>query len=205
MDRAAALARLNRRMLEHFSARSVGALRAALPLRLALPHLEPFLARNLEKEIRKDALVVACARDALASGTVPGAGEARALLAAARGIDREFFSSVARFPVRFEVPYGRIEPLRLRRIELGLALSARILGAWAARRRLRDDLPRAELARQLRAILGLYCEETAALSGGVRIPALLAPLRERLARALLGLMRETADRMAQDIAMHKRR
>jgi hypothetical protein len=205
MDRAAALARLNRRMLERFSAGTIDALRAALPMRLALPHLEPFLARNLEKEARKDALVVRCARDALATGAPPAAGAASTLLAAARDIDREFLASVARFPVRIEVPYGRIEPLRLRRIQLGLALSWRILHAWQAGRRLRDAIPGSELARQLREILRLYCEETAALSHGVRMPALLAPLRERVARLLLQTMQQAAERLAQDIAAQKRR
>ncbi len=205
MDGAAALARLNRRLLERFSARSVGALRAALPLRVALPYLEPFLARNLEKEARKDALVIACARAAVAAGRTPDAAEARALLARARDIDREFFANVARMPLRFDIPYGRIEPLRLKRIELGLALSCRILRAWSAPRRLREELPRAELAREVGAILSLYCEETAALSRGVRLPALLGPVRERLAGALLRLMRETARGLAQDIAAQKRR
>jgi len=53
-------------------------LRAALPLRLALPALEPFLAENVAKEVRKDALVIRRAGEALA----PGA--AREILAAAR-------------------------------------------------------------------------------------------------------------------------
>ncbi len=205
MDRAAALVRLNRRILERFSARTVGALRGALPMRIALPHLEPFLAANLEKEIRKDAMVVACVRDAAAAGGRPGPDAARAMLAAARDIDRDFFARVAQFPVRFDVPYGRIEPLRLQRIELGLALAGRILAIWGRGRRVRDELPRDELARQVREILRLYCEETAALSHGVRIPALLGPLRDRLSATLLRLMQEAADRMARDIAAQKRR
>jgi len=205
MDRAAALARLNRRMLERFSAGTVDSLRAALPMRVALPHLEPFLARNLEKETRKDALVVSCARDALAAGGPPAADAARTLLAAARGIDRDFLASVANFPVRIQVPYERIEPLRLRRIQLGLALAWRMLSAWQAGRRVRDDIPRAELARQLREILFLYCEETAALSHGVRMPALLAPLRDRLNALLLRQMRQAAERLTADIAAQKPR
>jgi hypothetical protein len=205
MDRAAALVRLNRRVLEQFSARTVAALRAALPMRLALPHLEPFLARNLEKEIRKDAMVIGCARDALAAGQPPGPQAARTLLAAARDVDREFFESVARLPVRFDVPYARLEPLRLRRIERGLALAGRILGAWRAGQRVREVLPRAELAREVRGLLALYCEETAALSDGVRLPALLAPVRAALTDRLLRLMREAGDGVARDIAAQKSR
>ncbi len=204
MDRAAALARLNRRLLEQFSGRTVGALRAVLPMRIALPHLEPFLARNLEKEASKDALVVRCAGDALARGSPPSADAASKLLGAARDIDREFLGRVADFPVRIHVPYARIEPLRLRRIQRGLALAWRILNAWQARRHLRDEIPRAELARELREMLFLYCEETAALSYGVRVPALLAPLRERLNGLLLRHMRQAAERLTADIAAQKR-
>lgn len=205
MDRAAALVRLNRRVLERFSARTVAALRGVLPMRVALPHLEPFLVRNLEKEIRKDAMVVACARDALAAGVPPAPEAARALLAAAREVDRAFFAGVERFPVRFDVPYARIEPLRQRRIELGLALAGSILGAWGQGRRVRDVLPRDELGRKVKDILALYCEESAALSAGVRLPALLDPLRDRLADTLLRLMRDAAERTARDIAAQKPR
>ena len=203
MDRAAALARLNRRMLEQFSARTAGALRGALPLRLALPHLEPFLARNLEKEVRKDASVIRCAAEALATGRLPAAGAARDLLGAAREIDRQFLATIGRFPVRIEIPYERVEPVRLRRIERGLALSSRILGAWRAGSRVREAIPRAELERQLGELLQLYCAETAALSRALRLPGVLAPLRERFAQHLLRVMGDTAARLAQDIASHK--
>ena len=205
MDRAAALARLNRRLLERFSARTVAAMREVLPVRLALPFLEPFLARNLEKEIRKDALVVQCARDALAAGVPPDGSASQRLLAAARDIDRAFLASVSRLPVRIEISYDRIEPLRLRRIGLALALSYRILDAWRRGLRLRDELPRAALAEAMREIFGLYCEETVALSEGVRIPALLAPLRGRLAATLLSEMRRAASGVVQDIAAQKPR
>ena len=43
MERLAVLTELDRRMLEAFSLRTTEKLRAALPLRIALPHLESFL------------------------------------------------------------------------------------------------------------------------------------------------------------------
>lgn len=205
MDRAVALVRLNRRLLEGFSARSLEGLRGAMPFGVALPELEGFLARNLEKEIRKDALVIGCVRDALAGGAPPGPDAIPALLAAARDIDRAFFESVEGFPVRFAVPYGRIEPLRRRRIERGFALAGGILSAWGGGQRVRDRMTRAQLAHELRTILHLYCEESAALSEGVRLPALLGPLRDRLAERLLRLMRAAADRVSGDIAAQKTR
>ena len=200
MDRAAALARLNRRMLEAFSARTIGALRATLPMRLALPRLEQILRHNLEKEVRKDALVIRRAAEALVAGGPPGPETARLLLDPARQIDREFVGQLGRFPLRLEIPYARIEPLRLRRIAHGLEFAYRILDAWNTGRRLRDALPRAELERRLLEILNLYCEETVALADMARLPGPLAPLGERLASGLLGIMTAAARDLASDIA-----
>ena len=200
MDRAAALARLNRRMLEAFSARTVGALRASLPIRLALPSLEQILQRNLDKEIRKDALVIRRAAEALAAGTPPGPDAARQLLDPARQIDREFVARLGGFPLRLDIPYARIEPLRLRRMARGLDLAYQILDAWRQGRRLRDAFTCAELERGLLEILTLYCEETVALGDTARLPGPLAPVGARLASSLLGVMTRTARDLARDIA-----
>ncbi len=200
MDRAAALARLNRRMLEAFSARTVDALRASLPLRLALPRLEQILQQNLEKEIRKDALVIRRAGEALAAGAAPGPEAARQLLEPARQIDREFVARLGRFPLRLEIPYARIEPLRLRRIGHGLDLAFRILDAWRRKRRLRDAFSPAELERRLLEILALYCEETVALADTARLPGPLALVGERVASRLLQVMTAAAGDLACDIA-----
>jgi hypothetical protein len=199
MDRAAALARLNRRMLEAFSARTVGALRASLPLRLALPRLERILKQNLDKEIRKDALVIRRAGEALAAGAPPGADAARQLLDSARQIDREFIARIGGFPFHLEIPYARIEPLRLRRIACSLDFACRILGAWRRRGRLRDAFSPEELERRLLEILTLYCEETVALADTARLPGPLAPVGERLAAALLGVMTAASRGLARDI------
>jgi len=166
-------------------------LRAALPLRLALPALEPFLAENVAKEVRKDALVIRRA------GEAPAPGTAREILAAARAIDREFLSRVGAFPVRIEIPYERIEPLRLRRIELGLDTARRILEAWRQGRRLRAAFAHGELERRLFEMLQLYAEETQALSYAVRLPGLLAPLRERVAQRLRDAMARAARTLVQ--------
>ncbi len=66
MLRAKTLARFNGRILKVYSQRTATAIRAALPLRLALPHLEPVLALNVEKEIEKDALVILRAGEQMA-------------------------------------------------------------------------------------------------------------------------------------------
>jgi hypothetical protein len=178
----------------------VGCLRAGLALRLAAAALEPFLAENVAKEVRKDALVIRAAAEGLAAGAPPGAAKARELLAAARAIDREFLERVSAFPVRIAIAYERVEPLRMRRIELGLALAWRILAAWQGRRRMREAFAPGELERSLREMLELYARETRALSHSVRMPALLALGRERLADSLHRAMCEAAAELAREAA-----
>lgn len=200
MDRVAALAALDRRMLEEFSRRTTGRLREALPLRVVLPHLGNFLAQNVEKEIRKDALVIRRAADGLASGAPPGSAAAREILDATRKIDREFLQRVHPFPVRIEIPYERIAPLRLERIRRGLDLAYRVLDAWRRGRKLRDTFAREEYERRLLGLLELYAQETHALSHSVRLPALLAPLQSLLAERLQEIMSEAGARLARDLA-----
>jgi hypothetical protein len=155
-------------------------------LRLALPVLEPFLEENVAKEVRKDALVIRHA------GAPQADGAAREILAAAREIDQQFLARIGGLPVRIEIPYHRIEPLRLRRIELGLETARRILEAWRHGRRVRASFAAGELERMVFEMLRLYAEETQALSHSVRLPALLEPLRERLAQRLREAMSNAA-------------
>jgi hypothetical protein len=169
-------------------------------LRLALPAIEPVLAENVAKEVRKDALVIRAAAQCLASGSPPGAKDAERLLAGARAIDREFLERAAGLPVRLDVPYASIEPLRRQRIERGLELAYRILAAWRDGRRLRDALPVQGLEQSLREMLALYCEETAALGRGVQTSGPISALRVRAAGALRATMGEVARQLAHEAA-----
>ena len=172
-----------------------------LPLRLALPALEPFLAENVAKEVRKDALVIRRAAEALAAGAPPAPDAARELLGAARDIDREFLERAGAFPVRIDIRYDGIEPLRLRRMALGLDTAYRILDAWQRRRRLRETFAPEEIEHRLLEMLRLYADETQALSHGVRLPRLLAPVRERIARRLQDAMTRAAKSLARAAAV----
>ena len=194
-------------MLEAFSRRTIARLRSALPLRIALPRLEPFLARNLEKEIRKDAVIIRQAAAAVATGAPPEADAGREVLAAMKSIDREFLHQVRRFPVRIDVPYARIDPLRLQRIEQGLEIAFRVLHAWRGGHKLRSAFAKAELEARLLAMFELYARETQALAWCVRLPLPLEPLRERLARALLEAMSEAARSLTREaaVAIHRNR
>ncbi|HEY7658610.1 MAG TPA: hypothetical protein VH881_17240 [Burkholderiales bacterium] len=203
MDRARALAILNGRMLAAYSRRTIESLHAALPLRLALHHLEPLLARNVEKEIRKDALAIGCAAESLARGVPPGREAVQQLLEATRPIDRAFLDGLTGFPVRIDVNYDEIAPIRTQRMERLLEAAYRILAAWRTEGRLRRALhavfPRPDLERLLREMLRLYALETRALGRSVRLPALLMPVSERAAERLFSVMNEVGARLAAEV------
>jgi hypothetical protein len=204
VDAARVLAAANGRILRAYSRRTIEALRAALPLRLALPHLEPTLALNVGKEVRKDAEVIFRAAAVVAAGRTPGQGELQQLYEASKQIDREFLEHSKAFPVGIVVRYDEIAPVRLARIELLLGAAWRILEAFqregGMRTALRASFSQVDLERLLRELLRLYAEETRLLSHAVRLPKLLVPAREKIARKLLHTMGEVGARLAGDLA-----
>lgn len=203
MNRAQALAKLNGRILCAYSARTVAALREVLPLRLVLPGLEPVLALNVEKEVRKDAQVIRCAAEAVQAGTVPGTELVQELVAATQAIDREFLARVQRFPVRLSIRYEAIVLPRTKRIERLLEAAYRILTAWNGQRRLRLALracfTETDFEQLMKDLLQLYAVETRALSASVRLPSLLTPLREELAQRLFATMSTVALQLSAEL------
>lgn len=204
MNRAGALALLNRKILEAYSRRTTDTLRAALPLRLALPHLEPVLARNVAKEMQKDTLVIRRAGEAVATGSSAGPEALLKLLEATKEIDQAFLAQVGSLPIRIVIPYAEIAPVRMERIERLFGAAYRILDAWrlehGVRVAVQASYPRAELERLLLDLLRLYAVETRVLSRSVHLPALLVPLREHVAQSLHGIMNDTAKRLAGELA-----
>jgi hypothetical protein len=176
-----------------------------LPLRVALPHLEPVLARNVAKETQKDALVIRRAGATLAAGRQPDRDALRGLLEATQDIDRAFLDQVGMLPIRIVVPYHEVAPIRMQRIERLFAAACRILDAWRMERSLRaavqESYPRAELERLLGDLLRLYALETRVLSRSVQLPALLVPLRERIAQSLYETMSDVARRLAGELSV----
>jgi hypothetical protein len=61
----------------------------------------------------------------------------------------------------------------------------------------RDTFAPGELERRLFEMLRMYAEETQALSHAVRLPGLLAPLRERVAQHVRDAMIDAARTLAQ--------
>ncbi|HUJ87170.1 MAG TPA: hypothetical protein VLX30_10000 [Burkholderiales bacterium] len=204
MDRVRVLEALERRILEAYSRRTTRALRAALPLRLALPHLEPLLARNVEKEVRKDALALRCAGEAFAAGARAGPDAVTRLLEQGREIDAEFLARAGRFAVGIVLRYEEILPLRRQRIERLLEAAYRILEVWGAgsglRVALRACYGQAELESLLAGLLRLYAMETRALSRAVKLPALLRPVQDAVGQRLFAIMNAEGERLAREAA-----
>lgn len=204
MNCARALARLDRRILRAYSARTTESLRGVVPLRVALPHLERFLVRNVAKEIEKDERVIRQAAQAPGGGGTPAREVLEALFAETQGIDREFLSGAAGFPVGIVLRYDQIAPVRMRRIERLFESCARICDARRVQRSLRGALQacyaQPDLERLVREILWLYSQEVLVLSRSVRLPALVGPLREMVAQRLVRVMNEAASSLAGQAA-----
>ena len=204
MKRARSLARLNGRILHLFSQRTTTALRAALPLRLALPHLEPVLALNITKEVRKDMLVILRARELAAESPSDWSLILPQLMHATKEIDRMFLARVGSFPVGIVIRYEEIAPIRARRMKLLYDAALKILTPENGRQGLRGAMhatfSRDEFAQLLEQLFRLYAEETRSLSRSVRLPRLLVPLRELIAQELFNVMTRVARPLASEIA-----
>jgi hypothetical protein len=204
MDKAGALAILNAKLLAAYSAHTVDALRGKLALRFALPYLEPVLALNVEKEARKDRIVIRHAHEAALHGRPPSREAAHELFVATKTIDADFLQRVDDFPVRVVIRYEEIEPLRTARIRYMLDTAYRMLSAWRHRvpfrTALRESHDQADFELVMNMIFNLYARETRALSRSVTLPAMLAPVGERAAQYIGTIMAETGMRLARQLA-----
>lgn len=204
MNHVHAMAALNRKVLEAYSQRTTAKLKTIMPLRVALPRLESFLAMNVAKEVHKDAMVIDRVAENVASGEQPGIEAVKGLFDATKDIDRQFLAQTGKFPVGIVIPYDRIAPLRTQRIEKLLNAVYRILDAGRSlsrhRAAIRSVYSQVEFERLLQDLLRLYALETRVLSQALHLPGLLVPLRERLAKSLYEVMSDTAARLAQELA-----
>jgi hypothetical protein len=208
MHRARLLAELNRQILEAYSRRTTAALRARLPLPMALPWLDKLLLSNVQKEVRKDAHVIGRAVQVTKAGQQIDDTLVMSLLQTAREIDRDFLAS-ARSPLEIPIRYEAVNPVRTQRIRKLLDAGSRLSMAWSSRHKLRTALasafPQAELERLIFELLVLYARETQVLGESVRMPALLSPLRRRVLASLFETMEKTALALSREAAARIRR
>lgn len=208
MHQARLLAELNRQILEAYSRRTAAALRARLPLPVALPWLDQLLLINVAKEVRKDAQVIRCAVQAAKAGQPLDDALVMSLLQTARDIDRDFLAQ-ARSPLEIPIRYEAVNPVRTQRIRKLLDAGSRLGAVWSPRRKLRaalaDTFPAAELERLLFELMVLQARETQVLGESVRMPALLSPLRRRVLAGLYETMEKTAQALSREAAGRIRR
>jgi hypothetical protein len=180
--------------LHAYSRRCLGALRPSL--RAALAPVEPMLALNVEKEVRKDALIIA-----RAAQPAPREGWS-ALLAQAREIDREFLARLGRSPLRLEIRYDEVEPIRRRRMERLLDAAARLLALpWRGLRpAVRACYDERDFAAVLVEHLRLYTLEVHALNRSLRVPALISLARRVVADRLRAIMDQESKALAPQVA-----
>lgn len=204
MKHVNAMAALNRKILQVYSRRTTDVLKTVVPLRMALPRLENFLVDNVAKEVQKDALVMHHVAESVARGEQPGPDTTDRLFSATTDIDRAFLSRSGELPVGIVIRYEEIAPLRKQRIAKLLAAAYRILDAGRRvhghRSAIRSAYSSVEFERLLQDLMRLYALETRVLSRSLRLPALLGPLRDLLAKSLFDAMNDTATGLAQELA-----
>lgn len=203
---ATLLARLNRRLLRAYSRRTVATLRIRLPLPLALPWLDRLLASNVDKEVRKDAIIIARAGLAADAGQPPGTEAEEELLLEMARIDRQFLAGIGGAPLEIVIRYPAVNAVRRRRIARLLEAGGRLCRERTPGMRLREVLghwPRAEFEQLILDLLLLYADETRVLGEAVRMPALLSPLRRKVLEALHGTMAQAASELAREVAARR--
>jgi len=195
MTSVAALQKMDRRLLEAFSRRTVQKLRVIAPLRVVLPHLESFLEKNLSKEILKDALVI---RHAYDSPTVENVSQL--LFLKTKEIDLEFLKKIEGFLVRVNIPFEQIAPFRTRRINLLLHFSDQIFRKWESGVKIRNAFSKKEFENELNEIFVLYIKETAMLSRAIQLPFFLVPMRDWFSQELQNTMQEIALQLVREVS-----
>lgn len=203
MRRARVLAELNRQLLAAYSRRTTAALRARLPLPVALPWLDRLLLSNVDKEVRKDAAVIQRAVQAQKAGQPLDERTLDELLQVARAIDRDFLAQ-AKSPLEIPIRYEIIDPVRAQRIRKLFESTQQLAAAWRPPHKLRAALaktfPGPVLEQLLFDLMASYARETQALGESVRMPALLVPLRRRVLAGLYETMEKTAASLAREAA-----
>ncbi len=175
-----------------------------LPLRLALPHLEPVLLLNVDKEVEKDTLVILRAGELVAESPADWNDVLPQLLQASKEIDRTFLARVGRFPVDIVVRYEEIAPIRSTAHEAALRCRAENPeGEATARTRCASPAGRI-LAGRIRTsavrVVPPVCRRNTLPESLGALPGPLALLREMIAQELLNVMLRVARPLANEIA-----
>lgn len=203
MNNAGRLCSMNRSMIEQLSLRTQTSLDGYKLFRHLLPSFSEFFELNLSKEVRKDSLVIRHAATAQALGTPPDSGDVEKLLHAARKIDREFTRQITPLPIRIDIQYDDIEPVRKTRFRLLLDESYRLFVQLEItpgfRVAVREIYSGEEFRILICYMLHLYTVETRLLNRSVVIPLPLHPLKDAMTSAINSVMEREAVQLGEEI------
>lgn len=190
--------------MREFSRRSILRLEENFPLRLMLPAFRESLESNVEKELKKDSLVIRHASETLKAGHDVSDEDVEALFEKTKEADREFLGIISRLPFFIRVRYEDIRETRLERIGLLLKTARRLLSTGNEQAGLPEAAAGAFTEEGFRAaleeMLNLYTRETRALYKSVRVPAFLGIAGSFLAGAVCRAMEEESGATAAEFA-----
>ena len=198
MNMARLLCRMDEYVMREFSHRTTKALETHTLFRLSFLLFRSLLEHNVQKEIAKDELVICHTAQILLADKPHEAVDRQALYKKSLEIDAAFLRRAALLPIRINIPYGAIEPVRKRRIDSLSLATYHLLERWHTHGRFRSAVRAQysdpELRQRITEILHLYSLETQLLSSVVRLPLPFG--RDTLATQLL----ETMERVGKDLA-----
>lgn len=167
----------------------------------AMKLLQGMRGEFVEKEVKKDLLMIEHAARVYEQGAGPSEADVEAIFEETREVDKEFLEMLYPIPFSGKFSYSEIKPVRTERIRLIVEAARTILGSWregmtfeqAARRAYRKNGFRA----MVRSLLELYtCETEIFTRTAVRLPPVVSLAAEAFSRSLRNAMDEAADRLA---------
>ncbi|MDJ0958701.1 MAG: hypothetical protein QNI91_17680 [Arenicellales bacterium] len=198
MNMARLLCRMDEYVMREFSHRTTKALETHTLFRISFLLFRSLLEHNVQKEIAKDELVICHTAEVLLADKPVEAVDRQTLYQKSLEIDTAFLRRAALLPIRINIPYEAIEPVRKRRIDSLSLATYHLLERWHSDGRfhsaVKAQYSNPELCQRITEILHLYSLETQILSRAVRLPLLSS--RDKLAAQLL----ETMERVGTDLA-----
>lgn len=191
------------RLLMHtFSSKTIDNLKHQTFFRVLMPVISNFLDENVEKEIKKDSLAIGLIFDAYMLERKVSQKEFGIIIEKTKIIDEEFLAKTRSLPLSLKIPYGQIEELRKKRLELIARFVCTILNHWMDEEPLYNAIrltyKKEEFKKIIFKILHLYNLETRALSTSVKLPLFLKIAKDSLSKALYDTMESVAKEISEE-------
>lgn len=172
MDRTLALEAFSRDVLHRFSDQTVNHLIGRSPVTFTASLTAAYLRENVEKEARKDRLIIEHAATAFDAGRLVTIADVDALFERTKDVDRIFIRQLVLPSVCIAIRYDDIADTRKHRILFLARFVEDLLISWQPHDTLPEAIKRRHTAghfeKFLQEYLGLYCQEMKELSNSVK-------------------------------------